>query len=503
MSASPAEDFRPFRGSTYEIARSSRSEDALDEAIVPASKKRPGEPAPRAGLLTSGEINDFSKWTLWQDIDQTDLNSYRSTWSLYPKDRFTVLLKSADGKPLCNAKVSLSDPGVKSLVWEAVTDNTGKAELWQHMFGKKSGDGGGSLTATVRYEGRTYTIQHLKAFGDGANIVNTKQPCSVPDKLDIAFIVDATGSMGDEISYLKEELKDILSKVRDSLPSLQVQTGCIFYRDREDTYLARVSDLKSDFSQTLDFIRDNDADGGGDTPEAVEVALHEALDNLHWRDDAVARIAFLILDAPPHQDSATVQHMQELTYQYAKRGIRLVPVVCSGADKSTEYLMRSLALATNGTYLFLTDHSGVGGSHMAPTTDRFDVEYLNGLIYRVIYQFSYVPPCNRNAVAIAGDTTTVKQQIPTDSIRNDTVQTVQLQWKYYPNPTTGILYVAHQNTRGDLYVCDISGKVLLRYTAALAGTTTVDVGNYPAGVYFIRYQYQPDKWVDGKFVVVH
>jgi hypothetical protein len=40
--------------------------------------------------------------------------------------------------------------------------------------------------------------------------------------------------------------------------------------------------------------------------------------------------------------------------------------------------------ATLGRYLFLTDDSGVGGSHMEPTIPCYNVQRLNNLVYRVI-----------------------------------------------------------------------------------------------------------------------
>ncbi len=46
----------------------------------------------KSGLLTAGEINDFSKWELWQDISTTDLESYISLWKFHPKERYCVQL---------------------------------------------------------------------------------------------------------------------------------------------------------------------------------------------------------------------------------------------------------------------------------------------------------------------------------------------------------------------------------------------------------------------------
>ncbi|NJO86665.1 MAG: hypothetical protein HC821_00850 [Lewinella sp.] len=137
---------------------------------------------------------------------------------------------------------------------------------------------------------------------------------------------------------------------------------------------------------------------------------------------------FLVLDAPPHNDSATVAKMQALTLAAAAQGVRIIPLVCSGMDQSGEYLMRSLALATNGTYTFLTDHSGIGGKHLEPSTDAYTVEKLNDLLVRLVHQFGRVTDCGQPL-------TPQPFAPPLDSSE------VKLSWKAFPNPTTGPLNV--------------------------------------------------------------
>jgi hypothetical protein len=46
--------------------------------------------------------------------------------------------------------------------------------------------------------------------------------------------------------------------------------------------------------------------------------------------------------------------------------------------------MRSLAIATNGTYVFITNHSGIGDEHLEATVGNYQVEYLNNLMVRLI-----------------------------------------------------------------------------------------------------------------------
>ena len=71
-----------------------------------------------------------------------------------------------------------------------------------------------------------------------------------------------------------------------------------------------------------------------------------------------------------------------------EKGIKIIPIVASGADKTVEYLMRYFSVSTNGTYVFLTDDSGIGNKHLKPTTADFKVEKLNNLIVRLINKYA-------------------------------------------------------------------------------------------------------------------
>lgn len=101
-------------------------------------------------------------------------------------------------------------------------------------------------------------------------------------------------------------------------------------------------------------------------------------------------MCFLVLDAPPHSESEISginSQIQKYIQQAACEGIRIIPVASSGVDTETEFLLRSFALMTGGTYVFLTDHSGVGDSHLEPTIGQYTVEALNELMVRVISEY--------------------------------------------------------------------------------------------------------------------
>ncbi|MFN0204411.1 MAG: hypothetical protein ACKVTZ_23030, partial [Bacteroidia bacterium] len=257
--------------------------------------KEEAKPALKAGTLTAGEVHDFSKWNLWKDITENDLKSYTTQWQMLPEKRYTIQVANEKGFPIVNALVQLQTRKGLTL-WTARTDNTGKAELWANLFTNDSLTDE-KPTLRVDYLGKTYSIEKAKQFHKGMNVLKIAANCQDKKIIDIAFVVDATGSMGDEIEYLKTELYDVINLAKDTLKDADLRLGSVFYRDHGDAYVSKFSDFNNDLTPTIDFIKANGAGGGGDTPEAVEEALKVALRDMKWRNDATSRMLFLILDA--------------------------------------------------------------------------------------------------------------------------------------------------------------------------------------------------------------
>ncbi len=407
-----------------------------------------------AGKLTAGEVNDFAKWYFWPKMLDSTHAQFTKTWGIEPRQRYTVQVKTKDGYPVANYPVQLKDEKGNTL-FQAMTDNTGKAELW------------GNLMANGR-----------KANGEwkeGLNTVVLDEPCEVSDAVDVLFVFDATGSMGDELRYLQAEMKDVISRASAATGGLNIRTGAVVYRDHSDEYLTRISRLTDNIATTQEFIEHQHANGGGDYPEAVPEALMAALNSAGWNDNARARIAFLILDAPCHEDSATLALMHEQILNAAAMGVRIVPVVCSGIEKSAEYLLRAMALATNGTSFFLTDDSGIGNPHLKPTTDSLKVEHLNDMLVRTIVEFSKMPECQ-----------------PLE----ETEELTDNEY-FLPNPFTPQELEADPtipNGEGVHYLIDVSGKLL----GIFEGTVPTD--HLPIGVYFIKTYYD-GMWHTKKILV--
>ena len=441
-----------------------------------------------AGKLTAGEVNDFAKWHFWPTVIDNTHKQFVQEWQIAPRHRYTVQVVNQNGYPIAARAVSLLDNSGNTL-FQAVTDNTGKAELWYQLTGNNLC--GKHTDFYVRVDDQK---QVAKQWAEGGNTFVLDEPCQndqmandqMVNDVDVVFVFDATGSMGDELRYLQAEMKDVIARATESTGGLKIRTGAVVYRDHGDEYLTRISRLTDDIKTTQSFIDNQHAGGGGDFPEAVPEALMAALNSAGWNSEARARIAFLVLDAPCHQDSVTLALLHEQVLNAAALGVRIVPVVCSGLRESGEYLLRSIALATNGTSFFLTDDSGIGHPHLKPTTDSLKVEHLNDMLVRTIVEFSYMPDC-------------------TGHWHEEEIN--QIEDAFVPNPYSA------QDLESDpsiphgpttLYLMDVSGKLITVYTGEMehAGDSQLaGLGlRLPTGVYFIKAFYEGE-WHTKKILV--
>ena len=480
-----AEELNSFRGNMFETdALDADGAPQLDELgrITPttpaASTPAPAAPTPAAGILTAGEWNDLDNWNNhWADmIKDGEIDDHQNTYQFFPRHRYSVLLHNDQGFPIIDAPVVLTD-GQGQTIWEARTDNTGKAELWYALNEKqeKSAD----LNLHTFVNGKKKPLGRAKPFSEGINQFRINRDCQAPKLLDIVWAVDATGSMSDEIEFLKTELLDVIGRVQRNNSSLTIRMGSVFYRDDSDDYLVKSNGLSPDIQSTVGYIKDQYADGGGDTPEAVHSALDEVVYRQKWSDEAVARICFLVLDASPHQTPEINASLQRSIREAARKGIRIVPVSASGIQKDTEFLMKFFGLATNGSYVFLTDDSGVGGKHLAPTTDEYKVEPFNDLLVRIITQYSTVATCD-------GKSMVHFEREPSESNPQAAEMSVAT---YFPNPAKEILNPMDAK-KVTLY--NAEGKSVFGLTNITKGQHTIPVNQLPAGYYSLRI------WAEGQ-----
>ena len=346
------------------------------------SKDGQGGIQPQGGLVTAGEWNDLDNWAFYQKtLMKEPFKGFPDDWQMYTNHRIAVAI-TAKNKPVANATVTLFRNDTP--IWTAKTDNLGRAELWVGAFQKEKE----LNTALLRLKVNEQWVSTATISETQVNRIALDETLPSPTNLvQIAFMVDATGSMGDELEFLKMDLKKVINEVQKTNTQLKISTATVFYRDEGDEYVVKHSPFTEDINQTTEFISQQRADGGGDFPEAVDKALVQ-LNQLQWQPEARTRIAFLVLDAPPHNKPAVISSIQYSVKTAAASGIKLIPVVASGIDKTTEFLMRFIAMYTNGTYVFITDHSGIGNKHLEPSVGEYQVEKLSDLMVRLIKKYS-------------------------------------------------------------------------------------------------------------------
>ena len=167
--------------------------------------------------------------------------------------------------------------------------------------------------------------------------------------LDVAFVLDTTGSMSSELNEARQRVRELSSALRTARPDETVRIGVVAFRDRGDEYVTSVSALSEDVEETFGFLAELTANGGGDGPEDVLSGLHDAIHMLEWGTVAERQV-FLIGDAPPHLDYEGHHDADELFREAAAAGVVLNTIGCRSLPPRGVDFFRRAAYATEGSY---------------------------------------------------------------------------------------------------------------------------------------------------------
>ena len=469
MRGAPKTGAPPPSMDTYDVADEDVTEELAYEAVsysaedlgvgIPESYENGKKE--RAGQLTASEWNDLDNWDLWSDQIEEEFLEFTEVWKLKPYNRVSIDLVNDNKQALVHATVILKN-GSGDVLGIGKTDNEGRVELFLE---EKPEDK--KYNFNVEYMGSVFEVNGHKL--DKNTPVSIDVPCANNNLIEIMFVVDATGSMGDEIRYLQAEVQDVVNRIAELDQAKTVRSGAIFYRDHGDQYLSRRKELSTDTKALNTFIQEQRAGGGGDFPEAIDYALKELTESINWSEQAISKIAFLILDAPPHNDTESLDRIHGSIKKAAEKGIRLIPVTGSGINKSTEYLMKALSVMTNGTYLYLTDDSGIGKSHLDASNDKSEVELLNDLMVRVVAEMSSVDCFEA-------------QQTDTE-VSNEWSSTHEVD--VFPNPTSDYVNLKTKVDYEQIVVYGLDGQKVLDFGKMTAGVRRLDVSSLLAGTYIL------------------
>ncbi len=325
----------------------------------------------KAGILTGSVVFDNENYEFWNKLISNNQNGkglfeeYENKYSFNTKNRVRIQVKNAP-----NVSVEMTDGSFATF-----TDANGYAYLYPEKIEDK-------YEVYITYNDVNKDKKKIKATIKNDDVISLTDKTYKNDVIELMFVIDTTGSMGDEINYLKVEIDDVISEIQEKNPNTVIKLALLFYRDKGDEYVTRYFDFTQDIQKQKNNLSNQNANGGGDFEEAVYKALGEAVDK-QWSSSSETRVLVHVADAPSHDNE--VKEWNKNVLKLTKKGIKVISVASSGIDKKTEYFFRSQSMITGGCYVYLTDDSGVGGTHIEATTEvKPVVEYLNKLLIRLI-----------------------------------------------------------------------------------------------------------------------
>jgi hypothetical protein len=144
--------------------------------------------------------------------------------------------------------------------------------------------------------------------------------------LDVALVVDSTGSMQHVIDDLKRRLDLLTTTMQRLVPTARI--GAVAFRDRGDDkvataprksedFVVKWSDLTFNGKKVKTFLDGIVAEGGGDWEEAIKEGVDCAIRQLKWRADA-KKVIIIVGSSPPHEDD--VPALRQMIASWRGRG---------------------------------------------------------------------------------------------------------------------------------------------------------------------------------------
>jgi len=298
----------------------------------------------QAGPVKAGEWDDNANYREY--MSYLESQAFPQLERLDVRSRRFLVVRDADGRGVPRCPVTVKDVAQHSA--KLITTASGRAILFPHAAGLT----GKRLTAVAHCaEGRA-TKSFEIASADGTVDLKIDGQRSLPATLtvDVGFILDSTGSMSEEIAAIKSTIRKVASGLTEQ--NVRIRVGLVEFKDKSDAFVTKVYPMTTDIAEFSQTVQSITASGGGDMPEAVNEGLHEGLTKLAWSDDSIARLAFLVGDAPPHLDRPDARYAPEMKRASAN-GIQLFTIAASGMDRVGQAVWRQLAQYTGGTNLFV------------------------------------------------------------------------------------------------------------------------------------------------------
>jgi hypothetical protein len=304
-------------------------------------------------------------------------------------ERHIIHVTTANGSPVLGAELQIYDG--QQLITALRTTATGNAYFFPRAYNANAQ----SYTVEVS-KGQTstqFTINRGQ-MDMTWDVTLGVQPTRPPVQLDVVFLIDATGSMSDEINQLKDNVLSISAQIEALPGDPDVRFGLVYYRDRGDAYVVKSSDFTGNVQRFQRDLQAVEAGGGGDDPESMNEALHVAVNEMSWRVDNTVSLVFLVADAPPHLDYAQDYDYAATMMNAAELGIKVFPIGSrldgnNQYQQQAEYIFRQIAQFTGGHFIFLTyedtpQSSGAPGTEYNVPEDSYSVQDLDALVVKLV-----------------------------------------------------------------------------------------------------------------------
>ena len=187
---------------------------------------------------------------------------------------------------------------------------------------------------------------------------NQAQVAATAPRVEVAFVLDTTGSMGGLIEGAKRRIWSIARHIGEGRPRPDLRIALIAYRDLGDAYVTQVHPFTSDMDEVYQSLSSFRAEGGGDTPEHVSAALRDAVETLPWSGPRALKVIFLVGDAPPHVDYQDGLDYRRHVAAARQRGIVVDAIQC-GNDARTAEVWREIASTGLGHYAQIDSQGGM------------------------------------------------------------------------------------------------------------------------------------------------
>jgi Mg-chelatase subunit ChlD len=348
---------------------------------APPQYSAPQQPTSPPAVVTAGVVDDNADFSAYLAFRARTRVEHRQR---EVRERHLLEVRDRRGRPVGDAEVAVQ--GASGYAMWARTDAGGRAWLHPDAFDPLRSP---HYEVLVRKDGTQASARLARGQKSAVEVVLDAAPAGPRARLDLVFLVDATGSMADEIDKLKATLRTITAEV-SGLPSRpDICLALVAYRDRGDAFLLRSHDFTNDVGGFLQHaLYPLRAGGGGDYAEAMNEALHETVHQLSWRGDGATRLVVLLADAPPHLDYGAPHYDEDMVAALGK-GIKIFGVGASGLDRQGEFIQRQMAQYTGGKFVFLTyadAHRPASGPGRETVHDvkNYSVDTLDRLIVRLV-----------------------------------------------------------------------------------------------------------------------